>query len=272
MKDLKLTPWTVLSIALSISAVMLCVGYFQYWAPRTETAANFDRLREELEAEGQKLPREKKKLEEAKTMVQDAAGEWNDIVQRKTPPASLAEGGINLTRNRWQLVVDAPEFRNRIQADLNRQLRYGGVQVMSGVTVPVFPDNPLTIVEEGFGYPRYGFPVRIFDFGTVVVEGTMDQITRNVEGWNQLPKYIAVVDGLRLEGTAPKYRASYSLSIAMYLRAEKVSPPVPEVPSDGNNQGAPGGLGTPGGAGGALNPGGAAGGARQRPGVSSRGV
>lgn len=253
---MKFSPWTVLTFGLSVSLVILSVGWFQFWAPREKERGFYLDYLEKLKIEARKIDGERRKREQAIELVQSAGQEWQSIVVRKTPPASLEEGGIDLAVNRWQLVVDAPRFRNSIQRDLNRQLRTGGVTVISGPVVPAFPDNPLTIVEEGFNYPQLGFPARVYDFGSVVVEGTMEQIRRHVESWSNMPEYIAVADGLRIEGTPPRLRATYNLSMVMYLRSKNIFPPVPEgaAGAAGAAPGAPGaaiapGVGGPGGPG-----------------------
>lgn len=263
---MKLTPITILIFGLCISAVILAVGYCNYWAPKTAEARNYNALQEKLELEGSKLAAQKRNVKSALEITQAAADEWQSIVVRKTPPSSLAEGGINLAVNRWYLVNDAVKFRNRIQQDLNRQLKVGGVKVLGGPTVPPFPDNPLTIVEEGFNYPKLGFPARVYDFGSVTVEGTMEQIRRNVEGWSNMPRYLAVVDGLRIDGTPPRLTGTYNLSMVMYLRSKDIFPPVPEVPGGE----APAGIG--GGTGGIGGPGGPAPSGPQSGGGAPRGL
>ncbi len=238
---MKITPLTVLIFALCISAVIITIGLFNFYLPRTAEAKNYIDYAGKLQLEANKLPRQKKNVEEANQMTQEAAQKWqSEWVSWKTPPTSTANGGINLATNRWYLVNDAVRFRNRIQQDINRQLKVGGVKVINGPTVPSFPDNPLTIVEEGFGYPDYGFPVRVYDFGSVTVEGSMAQIRQNVQSWSNIPRYIAVTDGLRVDGTPPRLRATYNLSMVMYIQAKDIHPPVPEVPGEAG-AGAPGG-------------------------------
>ncbi|MBL8060287.1 MAG: hypothetical protein JNK63_06185 [Chthonomonas sp.] len=270
---MKLSPLTIFFFAISISAVILCLGYFQHWAPKTAEAANFKALQEQLETIGAQLPKQKKNVDDATQLRNEAAAQWQSIVLRKTPPSSVEQGGINLGVNRFHLINDAVRFRNNIQMDVNRQLKVGGVRVLSGVRVPPFPDNSLTIIEEGFNYPRLGFPARVYDFGTIRVEGSMEQIRRNVESWSNMPNYLAVVDGLRIDGTPPKLIGSYNLSLVMYIRAKDIYPPVPEVPgaeAPAGGSGPIGGIGGGGGGGGGgLNPtapagGGGGGGGEQR--------
>lgn len=254
---MKLTPWTIFFLAFSVSAVILSLGWFQHWAPKTAEAANYNALRDQLTTIGSQLNRQKQNVEAATQLRNEAAAQWQSVVLRKTPPSSVDQGGINLSVNRFHLINDAVRFRNSIQMDINRQLKVGGVRVLSGVRVPPFPDNSLTIIEEGFNYPRLGFPARVYDFGTVRVEGSMEQIRRNVESWSNMPNYLAVVDGLRIDGTPPKLIGSYNLSLLMYIRAKDIYPPVPEVPGTE----APGGAGGGGlGGGGGLAPGGGGGG------------
>jgi len=241
---MKLTPWTVLIIGICLSAIILCVGFFNYFKPRSDTAANFELYTQKLENEGRKLGAQKKKVEQALELKKAAEEEWQRTVAVKTPPMSLAEGGINLAVNRWQLVLDSIKFRNRIQSDLNQQLRRGGVKVISGPSIPDFPDNPTTILEQGYNYPGYMFPVRVYDLGAVTVEGSLAQIRQNVESWSNMPRYFAVTDGLTITGTPPRLRGTYNLSIAMYIRAKDIYPPVPEGSADASN-GTPGVPGAP---------------------------
>lgn len=242
---MKISPWTIFTIALSVCAIILTVGICQFWLPKTTEAQNYLALRDKLQMEGNKLAAQQRKLTEAYELREAAAEQWRGVVARKTPPASVEQGGIDLSVNRWYLVNDVVRFRNRIQLDLNNQLRRGGVKVISGPTVPAFPDNPLTVVEEGFNFPRLGFPARVYDFGAVTVEGSMEQIRRHVEAWSNMPKYLAVTDGLRIDGTPPRLRATYNLSMVMYIRTSGIHPPVPEVPGaeapGGGGGGAPAG-------------------------------
>ena len=243
---MKLTPLTIFLLALSISAVILSLGFFQHWKPKTAEAANYRTLQEQLEGIGSQLSKQKKNVADATQLRAEAATQWQSVVLRKTPPSTVEQGGINLGVDRFHLINDAFNFRNSIQADLNRQLRVGGVRVLDAPRVPPFPDNALTIVEEGFNYPRLGFPARVYDFGTVRIEGTMAQIRQNVESWSTMPNYLAVVDGLRIDGTPPKLTASYNLSLLVYIRAKDIYPPVPEVagaeaPAGGGGGNAPGG-------------------------------
>lgn len=251
---MKLTPITVLLLALSVSAVILCLGWFQHWAPKSAEAANYRALQDQLETIGSQLPRQKKNVEDALQLRSEAATQWQGVVLRKTPPTNVDQGGINLGVDRFHLINDAVRFRNSIQGAVNHQLKIGGVKVLNGAFVPPFPDNALTIVEEGFNYPRLGFPARVYDFGTVRVEGTMAQIRQNVESWSNMPNFLAVVDGLRIDGTPPKLVATYNLSMVMYIRSKDIYPPVPEIPGAE----APGGVGA-----GAAGIGGGAGGGRE---------
>lgn len=241
---MKLMPFTIFILGICISAIILSVAYFNFYDPNTAEAGFYNSDAEARETIGAQLGAQKKKYQEAVALRKQASADWQEIVAVKTPPASKREGGIDLAVNRYQLTRDAIDFRDRIQVALNRQMRRGGITVLSGPTVPNFPDNPQTIVEQGFNYLAYGFPVRIYDFGTMRVRGTRAQIEQHIEAWSDMPNYLAVTDGLVYEGTSSILEASYQLTVVMFIRAEAIFPPVPAgAPVDPN---APGGNTAPG--------------------------
>lgn len=256
---MKLMSFTIWIIGISLALVLLCVGYFQFYQPNMTEARYNSEQADKLAAEGAKLASMKKKVQEAIQLRTDAVNTWQEIVMEKTPPTDLHNAGIDLSVNRYQLTVDVLLFRNRLQEKINHQIHMGGVKVLSGPVVPDFPSDPSTIIEAGFGYPTNKFPVRVFDFGRVRVQGTREQIRENVEGWTRIPNLIAVADGLTIEGTSPTFTATYTLSVLMYVRAKDVFPPLPSGASNGG--GANGGNGatnpagnTPAGGGGSRGP------------------
>lgn len=238
---MKLLPFSIVTIGVAVAALILCFGIFNYWIPNNTEAGYFNAYRDKLQAEANKLSAQRKKVEEAKQFRANLFADWQATVEQRTPEDDVRRGGIDLGVNRYQLVSDSIRFRNSIQSDLNRQLRVGGVTVISAPRVPDFPSSPATIIESGYGFPASPFPVRVYDFGQVIVEGTRQQIERNVESWSRMPNYIAVVDGLTYEGTAPKLRATYNLSMLMYLRTKSVFPPAPVGPADAQGGGGDGG-------------------------------
>lgn len=112
---------------------------------------------------------------------------------------------------------------------------------MNGPAVPPPGDSATSILADYYNYPAIDFPVCIFDLGTVTVTGTAEQIYRNMEAWSDMPEYLAVADGLALNGTAPTLTGTYSLTVVAYIRGTEVSAPVPEGEGGGGSGGAPGG-------------------------------
>lgn len=240
---MKISPLTYYVIGLSIAIAVCAFGFFWFWTPNMAEAKNFTEYGDALQIEANKKPFAIKRRDEAIAMVKERGAAWQDVVMRKTPPQSVRAGGIDLAVNRWQLTVDARLFRNNIQRAVNAQLRKGGVTVINGPEVPAFSTNATDIVETGFNYPAIEFPVVIYDFGTVTVQGTFKQICDHVEAWSRMPNYLAVADGLRFTGTSPVLTATYNLSMVAFIRGQKIAPSVPE--------GAGGSSATVGGAGGA---------------------
>jgi hypothetical protein len=253
---MKLSPLTILIIGVCICVMLMVYGFNQF-QPNMAEAKGLEDNAAALNAEGDKLPQAKKRVEKAKAKLQATADSWEQIVQVSTPPATLAEGGIDLNENAWQLVIDTHTYRDNIQRAVNAQVKKGGVKVLAGPQVPLSPESATTILSEFYNYPAIKFPVVIFDLGTIQVEGTYDQIMANVRSYAHMPHYLAVADGLRLEGTSPKLRATYSVSIIGYIRSKKIFPPVPE--SGGASTGLAGSFGAPGAAGGLGGPAGVTG-------------
>lgn len=236
---MKLQPLTILLIGFSIALIALSYAGFYHYVPNTTEAQYQKELGDRLQAEVDKEPLVRKRVERAQDLVARLSQQWQDIVLVKTPPANLARGGVNLAVNRWQLTVDARRFRNNAQRAVNAQMRYGGIKVINGPEVPMPSDNASNILSSYFNYPAFGFPVCVWNFGTVTVQGTLSQIERHIKGWSFMPNYLAVTDGLRLTGTAPLLTATYNLTVVAYIRAREIAAPVPE----GGAAGATGGPG-----------------------------
>jgi hypothetical protein len=241
---MKIGPITIIIIGFSLALIAVFYAFFHHWQPNQQTAEHWGRYAGELEREAGKLKQAQDRKRRAEEMVNERAREWQQVVAVRTPPASLGAGGINLAVNAWQLTVDARTFRNNVQRAVNRQLRSGGVRVISGPSVPMPDDNASAIVANYFNYPAIPFPVVIYDLGQVTVQGTYAQITANMRAWSTMPNYLAVADGLRVDGTGQILTGTYNLTVVGYLRAPAVYPTVPEA-----GGGAPGGA-PPGGAGG----------------------
>ena len=241
---MKFTPRTIIVIFCSIAAIILSVAFFRFYQPNEVEAGYYTTYGDQLETEANKLSASKKKLVESFKLREELDTQWQSVVVRKTPPDRRDRGGINLGVNRYQLVNDVLNFRNKIQLAVNRQVRIGGVKVINGPNVPAFSDNPATIIEADLGYQTYGYPVKIYDFGRVTVQGTASQIRANVEAWSRIPNFIAVTDGLTIEGTAPVLTGTYNVSMIMYLRYSNL---FPTVPAGVGSAAAPGAAGAAGG-------------------------
>ncbi len=233
-------PLTWLLSGLLLCVGLLAIGFFMFYSPNMAEASSYIETTAAYNNEIAKRGAAQRRVKDAEAKLAALDEEWSGVVDAKTPPASLVKGGIDLSVNRWQLVKDARSFRNNIQLAVNAQVKKGGVRVITGPVVPNFSQSARDIVETGFNYPALNFPVVVYDFGTIVVEGTFDQIAENVESWSNLPNYMAVTDGLSLTGTSPVLRGTYRLSIVGFLRATKVAPPVPELASSDNQNSGPG--------------------------------
>lgn len=248
---MKLSPLTIIIIGVAIAIIALSFGYFSNYAPNMLETSYYNENAEQLEAEANKMSAAKQRVDNAIEDVNKMATDWQAIVIRKTPPASVEAGGINLAVNRYQLTVDSLKFRNNVQRAVNAQIRRGGVEVINGPLIPQPTDSAAEIVETYYQYPARGFPVCIFEVGTITVRGTWAQISNHVRSWSSMPGYLAVADGLNITGTSPVLTANYNLVIVAYIRGDKIAPPV-----TGGGAPAPGG----GGGGGGTAPGGGFGG------------
>jgi hypothetical protein len=245
---MKLSPVTILVIGASIGVIALAFGFFWHWVPNNRERQMWAEYEANLQRVADMRPRAIAKVEKAEELIEEKALQWREVVATRTPPASVAAGGVNVSVNAWQLTVDARTFRNNVQRRVNAQVRSGGVRVLSGPSVPLPSDNATDIMLSYFNYPAIPFPVVIYDLGAVQVQGTYDQITANVRAWSRMPRFLAVADGLTLQGTSPLLTGTYNLTIVGFIRGDDIFPPVPEggVTMVGATPGAP----PPGGAGG----------------------
>ncbi|MBN9500395.1 MAG: hypothetical protein BGO01_03435 [Armatimonadetes bacterium 55-13] len=235
---MKLSPITIILIGLSILIMALSYGLFQHYLPNKAEAANFNTFAEQLKTEGDKLPQAEKRLKNAKERVSQYADQWRGVVETRTPEASLAARGVDISVDLWQLVKDTRDFRNNVQRAINAQLVKGGVKVVGdGPLIETPTDSAQEILAGFYNYPAIAFPVTIFNLGQVTVEGTYEQILENVRAWKNMPHYLAVADGLSLEGTSPHLRGTYSVTVVGYIRGKKIYPSVPESGATGGTTG-----------------------------------
>lgn len=245
---MKLSALPIILIGLAVGVVVLSYAYFHHYAPNMTQKAYDDEVRALYEAEAAKMPAAKRRVEQANQMVSDTEDAWSSIVATSTLPNDLYAGGINVNQDTWHLVIDARKFRNNVQRALNKQLKRGGVEVINGPSVPMPTYDPGAILSSYFNYPSVvPFPVVIFNLGTVTVRGSYSEISAHIRSWSNMPNYLAVTDGLQLQGTE-QLTATYNLTLVGYIAAETVYPPVPEQ-GGGNAGGQAPGAGGPGGSG-----------------------
>lgn len=246
---MKLSPLTIYIIGISLFSIIASFAWAQYYQVNQRQAENYRQNLEQLNAEAAKQGQADKRLQKAVDEVKKADAAWQAIVAKKTPSSSLATGGIDLSVNRYQLSVDVRKFRNSVQLAVNRQLRSGGVEVVSGPYVPGSNDTDLTgnILASYFNVATYSYPVVIYDLGQVTVIGTYKQITDHVRAWSKMPNYLAVADDLHISGTSPNLTGTYSLQLVGFMKAKSLSPDVPErqVGGTGSGGASPFGGGSP---------------------------
>ncbi|MER3496714.1 MAG: hypothetical protein C4320_08070, partial [Armatimonadota bacterium] len=224
MKNLH--PGSILALGVAFGLILLAYGFFHQWMPKTTEASARRANAAALRDEAAKIPQAYKKIEKLNTEVRTLESQWNAIVAVKTPPNDVSRGGINVNQQAWQLAVDTVRYRNNVQRAVNAQVIKGGVKLISAPLVPgIGPNDPVNgLLANYYNYPAIPFPVVLFDLGQVEVEGTYEQILANVRSWTNMPRYLAVADGLALRGTAPRLRGTYNVSIVGYIRTNGIFP------------------------------------------------
>lgn len=214
--------WIVLGLCLGLSA--LAFVFIQIYMPYEQAVGYNNTYRDQLTAQANKQRAAEQRVQTAMDLVNQKAQEWNAVVLTKTPPSSLASGGINFNVNAYQLAVDAVKYRNNVQRAVNYQSKRGGVKVISLPSVPEPPEDPAELVANYFNYQNFGFPVVYYELSPIVVEGTYEQIKANVKAWSSMPRYLAVADGLTIAGTSPKLTGTYNVVILGYLQGSQMHP------------------------------------------------
>jgi hypothetical protein len=234
---MKIGPVPIIVFGVAFAIILLTHGFFWHWQPNKQDAETWRNHANALQTQADLMPQAVRRREQAIAMVNERAEAWQNVVAVKTPPQSLAAGGIDMNTHAWQLTVDARRFRDSMQRAVNRQLKVGGVTVINGPLVPFPTDAAPAIVASYFNYPAIPFPVVIFDLGQVTVQGTYQQITTNVRQWANMPNYLAVADGLTITGTSPILTGTYNLTIVGFIRGGAIFPAVPEFAAPGQQGG-----------------------------------
>ncbi len=257
---MKLSFWTIIIMAVSVAFGILSFAIFHQTLPTLAEAKYYDDYRALLQTEADKMPRARRRVAKAKEIVQAKANTWNGYVATRTPETDVSRGGISLAVNPYQLTVDTQKYRDSIQKAVNSQIKKGGIKVVSGPRirdVASTDESGADVLADYYNYPTtLKFPVVILDLGPVTVAGTYAQIMANVRAYKDMPRYLAVADGLAITGTSPNLTGTYNLSIVGFIRGKEIFP-APAAPSatvggaTGAARGLPGassGMGRPGGA------------------------
>lgn len=239
-----------------VLAVLIGVGF--WWlsiAPNKQALEYQTQHNDQLQTIVDQLPAAQRRVAEAEQEKQNVTAAWAQYILRKSPPQSL----INLAQNRWRLSTQFQTvFVPKLRAALVSHIAASKVRMLKGPGLPGTPDDPNQIVELYFMYPTMPYPVAFFPCGQIQVQGNFNQILAHVQSWNNLPNYIALTDGLVLQGTSPNLTGTYNLWLLVYPRGQYID--AQKVPWNGGGDAGAGGQ--PGGLVGA-GPGGAPGGGPQ---------
>ncbi len=233
---MKLGALPVLCIGGAIGLVCWGFGYFRFWMPNLDTANKTAEAATGWEENANKYPQAFKNYKLAEQLVYEKEVEWQEIVKVKTPPASLAAGGIDLGVDAWHLVNDSFVFRDNIQRAVNRQAKYGGVKAVTPV-IDQPPVEATRVMSDYYNYPAVPYPVVMWNLGQVQVQGTYEQIVANARAWKNMPNYLAMSDGLQIQGTGTLLTGTYNLVLVGYLRGKEIYPIVPEGAAGGGTPG-----------------------------------
>ena len=212
---LRISAWVWITVGFFVGGSILGYVYFQHYKPDMIETENLNNYAEKLQREADKADQAQLRVDKAVEEVERLARVWNDVVEAKI---ENVDHFPDLTPDPFQLVVNAPSYRNRVQRAVNRQVKSGGVTVVQGPLVE-FPSGEPGVMASyyNFGASRLPFPVVVYELGTVTIRGSMDQIMANVESWSDMPDYFAVADGLAVTGTDNDLTATYNVVILGYL-------------------------------------------------------
>jgi len=227
---MKLGRFAIMMIGITVFIVAVSWGFIIHYLPDTKEAGMLEENKRLQDAEAAKMPQAKNRTKKAIAMIDAKAQDWQKYVETRTPPMNVKDGGIDLSVDAWQLSIYTPKFRDSIQRAVNNQVKKGGIKVINGPYVQPIDANLSVneILPSFYNYPALKFPVVIYDFGTITVQGTYKQILDNVRAYKYMPHYLAVADGLRIDGTSPNLTGTYNLTVVGFIRTKSIAPPVNE--------------------------------------------
>jgi hypothetical protein len=232
---MKISPLTIFVWCIAISMIAITYGLSKR-DPIMKTTENWVKYRDSMAAEQRKWRLAVKKVQDATTLAKATVVEWQNIAGAHTLPTVPDPNGIDLTLDGWRLAMEMSNYRNKLQAMVNAQVKAGGVTVVQGPVVPTPPAEGDRIISGYFNYPPLTTPVLVFNLGNITVTGTYQQITDNVKAWSRMPHFLAVADGLRLNGTSPRLTGNYAVTIVGFVKVptdplgvpKGIFPPLPE--------------------------------------------
>lgn len=183
---------------------------------------------QEMEIQRLKYKRAKKRDVEVRKKINQLENQWEGIVTLYTPSKDPHKGGIDLSNNRWQITADVQNYAHYLQRTLNSFMIQGGVSLVKAPLVPQPPVSAIDVVEQYFNYPSISFPVAVLEMGEVCIKGTYVQIMEHLKGWKKFKEAIPIIHQIKIAGTTPDLYAFYQLALVIYVKADKISPKVPE--------------------------------------------
>lgn len=217
---------------LSIGCTVLLSGvwgtYWLFFVPKLNEKEGLETMNEDMKIQRLKYKQAKKRDLEVRKKIDQMEKDWNKIVDLYTPPKSPQKGGIDLSRNRWQITADLQKYSYQLQNRINRFITKSGVELIKPPVVPQAPISAVDIVEQYFNYPSISFPVAVLEMGEVCAKGTYSQLIGHLKSWNDFKEAIPILHQIKIAGTSPDLYAFYQLALIVYIKADKISPKVPE--------------------------------------------
>jgi len=228
---MKISGLTVFICALAVCMIIITAGLARR-DPLMKTTVKWLKYRDDMAKEQAKWPQAVARVQNATKMAQKAIDDWTAIAATRTLPPPPDPFGIDLSKDQETLITDMPDFHIKLQQAVNHQVKEGGVTVITGPRVPAPPTDPDRVLLGYFNFPAQP-PVLVFNLGQVTVKGTFQQISDNINAWSRMPHFLAVADGLRLQGTSPNLIGTYTVSIVGFVQVPTDHAIFPLIPPGG---------------------------------------